>query len=60
MENKLYNIDYLGDLLVNDFLCISNIIYSSSIYMAEMYDELLIFTFYRAFVMGYAIMLFNI
>lgn len=60
MKNTKYNVNYLGDIIVNDFQSVSNLLYSNSRFMAEIYEELLLFTFYRAFLMGYIILFVNV
>lgn len=49
-----------GDILVSDLATVSGLLYSTSRFMAELYEELLLFTFYRAFVLGYTVMFMNI
>ncbi|EAR93104.2 adenylate/guanylate cyclase domain protein (macronuclear) [Tetrahymena thermophila SB210] len=56
MKNFKYNVNYIGDIMVNDFTSISNLLYSNSRYMAELYEELLLYAFYRAFLLGYIIL----
>lgn len=49
-----------GDILVSELSSVSGLIYSNSRLMAEVYEELLLFTFYRAFLLGYIVMFFNV
>ncbi|EGR30375.1 hypothetical protein IMG5_133420 [Ichthyophthirius multifiliis] len=60
MRNTKYNMDYLGDIFVNDYNSILNLIFSQSRFMAEVYEDLLLYSFYRSFVIGYVILLLNI
>ena len=59
VKNGEFAMDFIGDILVGDFQSICVLLFSNSKYFAEIYIDLLLFTFYRTFVIGYVIFLFN-
>ena len=50
----------MGDILVKEWESISYLIYCDSIFFAEIYEEVLLYTFYRAFLTVYIILMLNI
>ena len=60
MFNKNRKIMNFGSILVRNFDTIIQLIFSYSYFFTEIYNDIIYFTFYRAFLLGYFIFFFNI
>ncbi|KAL4496221.1 hypothetical protein ABPG72_012958 [Tetrahymena utriculariae] len=61
IENcKKTSISELGDIIVKDFKTLSRLIFLTSRFFSEVYEELLLYCFYRSFLLAYMILFFNL
>jgi len=58
-KNELSS-NYLGDIILKDFKSFARLFFVSSRFFSEVYEELLVFCFYRSFIFGYMILFFNL
>ncbi|KAL4479077.1 hypothetical protein ABPG73_022195 [Tetrahymena malaccensis] len=54
------SISELGDIIVKDFKTLQRLIFLTSRFFSEVYEELLLYCFYRSFLLAYMILFFNL